>query len=70
MSMSRCMLPARHEGDQQYSVLTVPYDNIPYWGYFVNADVKNPELLCAYLDTVIAEDTAVLYNWGIKGTTF
>lgn len=62
--------PARHEGDQQYSVLTVPYDNIPYWGYFVNADVKNPELLCAYLDTVIAEDTAVLYNWGIKGTTF
>ncbi len=62
--------PARNEGDPQYSVITVPYDNIPNWGLFVNADVKNPELICAYLDTVIAKDSSMLYNWGIKGVTY
>ena len=62
--------PARHEGDQRYSVITVPYDNIPGWGYFVNADVKNPELICSYLDTVISKDASMLYNWGVEGETF
>ncbi len=62
--------PARNEGDPHYSVLTVPYDNIPGWGFFVNADVKNPELICAYLDTVISQEASTLYNWGVKDLTY
>lgn len=62
--------PAFKAGDKQYSVVTVPYDNTPNWGYFVNADVKNPELICSYLDTVISKDASMLYNWGVEGETF
>ena len=64
------LAPAYEEGDSVYQVLTVPYDSTPGWGYFVNADVKNPELICSVLDTVISKEASELYNWGIKGTTF
>ncbi len=62
--------PAHQTGDTQYSVVTVPYDNTPNWGYFVNADVKNPELICAYLDEVISQEASMLYNWGVEGETY
>lgn len=62
--------PAYQAGDTQYSVVTVPYDNIPGWGYFVNADVENPELICSYLDEVISQEASMLYNWGVEGVTY
>jgi len=62
--------PAFKAGDPRYSVITVPFDNNPGWGFFVNAKVKQPELLCAYLDKVISKEASLLYNWGIEGTTF
>ncbi len=64
------MTPARNEGDPRYSVITVPYDNVPNWGYFVNADVENPELICSYLDEVISPEGSELYNWGVAGLTY
>ena len=62
--------PALEEGGTRYSVVTVPYDNVPSWGYFVNAKVQNPELICAYLDNVISREASLLYNWGIEGVSF
>ncbi len=62
--------PAYQAGDPQYSVVTVPYDNTPGWGYFVNADVANPELFCAYLDVVISKEASMLFNWGIENETY
>lgn len=62
--------PAYVEGDPHYGVITVPYDNTPGWGYFVNADVENPELICAYLDNAISPAASELYNWGVQGLTY
>lgn len=64
------LAPAYKAGDPVYQVITVPYDNLPGWGYFVNADVKNPELMCSLLDTIISKDASLLYNWGVQGVTY
>ena len=63
------MKPPSFEGDTYYWI-TVAHDTIPYWGYMANSKVKNPELLAAYVDNVMSEKSAELYEWGIEGLTF
>lgn len=36
----------------------------------VNADVKNPELVCALIDYMISDEVDALVNWGIEGETY
>ncbi len=62
--------PAYADGDPVYQVITVPYDNIPNWGYFVSAKVENPELMCSLVDNIISKEASTLYNWGVEGVTY
>lgn len=64
------LTPAYKEGDPRYGAVTVAYDNAVGWGYFVNADVENPELMCSYLDTIISAEASDLYSWGVKDVTY
>lgn len=64
------LAPAYKAGDPVYQVITVPYDNLPGWGYFVKADVKNPELMCSLVDTIISKEASQVYNWGVKDVTY
>ncbi len=63
------MKPPSFEGETNYWI-TVGHDNIPYWGYMANSQVKNPELLAAYIDNVMSEETYELFEWGIEGLTY
>jgi putative aldouronate transport system substrate-binding protein len=36
----------------------------------VNADVENPEFICALIDFMISDQVDELVNWGIEGETF
>ncbi len=67
---SAMITPAYKEGDPHYATVTTAYDNTPSWGYFVNADVQNPELMCAYVDTIISKEASDIYNWGVKDVTY
>lgn len=64
------LTPAFKEGDPAYEMITVTYDATPGWGYFVNADVQNPELICSLVDNIISPEASLLFNWGIKGETY
>ncbi|MGI6634724.1 MAG: extracellular solute-binding protein [Christensenellales bacterium] len=64
------LAPAFKEGDPVYALLTVPYDNIPGWGYFVSAEVENPELMCALVDHIISPEASKLFNWGVEGVSY
>ena len=63
------MKPPSFEGNTHYWI-TVAHDTIPYWGYMASSKVKNPELLAAYIDNVMSEKSAELFEWGIEGLTF
>lgn len=64
------LTPAHAEGDPIYEHITVTYDATPGWGYFVNVDVENPELMCSLVDTIISPEASLLYNWGVKDLTY
>lgn len=50
--------------------ITTPYDVTPFYGYMVNADVKNPELMASYLDNLYTEEGYYRANWGVQGVSY
>ncbi|MGI6172275.1 MAG: extracellular solute-binding protein [Christensenellales bacterium] len=50
--------------------ITVGYDALNYWGFFVNANVENPELMCSYVDTIISPEAGMAWMWGKQGLTY
>jgi len=62
--------PVMHEGDKPMVPITVGFDGLNSWAYFVNADVENPELMCSYLDTIISPEAGMAFDWGVQGLTY
>ncbi len=65
----KAMTPPSSDGRINLSITTT-HDGFPGWGYFANANVKNPELLAVYVDQVISKNTSELWSWGIEGVTY
>lgn len=42
----------------------------PYWGYSASAKIKNPELACSWMDTMLGDAVADAFQWGVEGTSY
>ena len=62
--------PVYHEGDKSYHAMTVPYDSLPGWGWFLREDVHDPEVLCAIIDNCISPEMTRMYDFGLEGQTY
>ena len=62
--------PVYHEGDKSYHTMTVPYDSLPGWGWFLREDVHDPEVLCAIIDNCISPEMTRMYDFGLEGQTY
>lgn len=63
------LLPLPAEGVKANMYCAYVSDN-PYWGYSCNKSISNPELACSLLDTLLGDEVADAFQWGVEGTSY